>query len=187
MTMSEVAKRRKLTSTKRYASKIFSPFRVIGNVSNGTPFAVGSLGSTFYIVTSVGKSFQIYDANNLHLLFISDRETDEEISCLEAHFHYVYAGFGGKVGIYKRGILEHTIEVGNGCKVTKLCVFGDYLCVSTDNNEVHIFKKENSTTDKYATKFYTKFEIPELVGGDIVSVLHMPTYLNKIVVVTKIS
>ncbi len=185
--MSEVAKRRKLTSTKRYASKIFSPFRVIGNVSNGTPFAVGSLGSTFYIVTSVGKSFQIYDANNLHLLFISDRETDEEISCLEAHFHYVYAGYGGKVGIYKRGILEHTIEVGNGCKVTKLCVFGDYLCVSTDNNEVHIFKKENSTTDKYATKFYTKFEILELVGGDIVSVLHMPTYLNKIVVVTKIN
>ena len=68
-------------------SKIFSPFRIIGNVSNGVPFATGTLGSTFYIVTCVGKTFQIYDANTLHLLFVSEKETPSSIVALSAHFH----------------------------------------------------------------------------------------------------
>ncbi len=79
MTTEEGSKRRKQNtevSVKRAArpSKIYSPFRVIGNVSNDIPFAIGTLGATFYIVTSVGRSFQIYDANTLHLLFVSNTQ-----------------------------------------------------------------------------------------------------------------
>lgn len=185
--MTELTKRRKVDPPKSvYSSKIFAPFRVVGNVSNGTPFAVGTLGSTFYIVTSVGKSFQIYDANTLHLLFVSAKETDSEITALAAHFHYVYVAFGNKVGIYKRGIQEHLITL-NSTNVTirHLSVFGDYLCAATDDNNVYIYKKNSSTSDKYATTFYTKFTINNLQGGDIISLAHLATYLNKLVVVTK--
>lgn len=185
--MTELTKRRKVDPPKSvYSSKIFAPFRVVGNVSNGTPFAVGTLGSTFYIVTSVGKSFQIYDANTLHLLFVSAKETDSEITALAAHFHYVYVAFGNKVGIYKRGIQEHLITL-NSTNVTirHLSVFGDYLCAATDDNNVYIYKKNSSTSDKYATTFYTKFTINNLQGGEIISLAHLATYLNKLVVVTK--
>mgnify|MGYP003365564505 CR=1 FL=1 len=168
-----------------YASRIFAPFRILGNVSNGTPYAIGTLGSTFYIVTSVGKSFQIYDANNLHLLFISEKETESNIIALAAHHHYVFASYGNKVGIYKRGIQEHEIVLENSSAVVRqICNFGNYLCLSTDENIVYIYKKANPE-DKYATKLYTKFQITKLQGGDIVSILHLPTYLNKLVVVTK--
>ena len=186
----EAAKRPKVdnrsgTKTNVYASRIFSPFRVVGNVSNGTPFAVGTLGSTFYIVTSVGKTFQIYDANNLHLLFVSERETESNIVALAAHFHYVYAAYGNKVGIYKRGIQEYVVELDAVAEtITSLCIFGDFLCASTDNNTVYIYKKA-SPKDRYATEFYTKFDITQLQGGDIVSLVHLPTYLNKLTVVTK--
>ncbi|KAK5780361.1 rRNA-processing protein UTP21 PWA37_002678 [Arxiozyma heterogenica] len=185
--MTEVTKKRKVEPAKSvYASRIFAPFRIVGNVSNEVPFAVGTLGSTFYIVTSVGKSFQIYDANTLHLLFVSAKETDSEITALAAHFHYVYVAFGNKVGIYKRGVQEHSINLqATNATVRHLSVFGDYLCASTDDNNIYVYKKDNSINDKYATTFYTKFTINNLQGGEIISLTHLATYLNKLVVVTK--
>ena len=79
----EVGKRRKTvqnTVTKPpRPSKIFSPFRVLGNVTDSTPFAIGTLGSTFYAVTSVGRSFQIYDLATLHLLFVSQTQTPSKL------------------------------------------------------------------------------------------------------------
>ncbi|AET38736.1 rRNA-processing protein UTP21 Ecym_3243 [Eremothecium cymbalariae DBVPG len=172
------------------ASKLFSPFRIIGNVTNEVPFAVGTLGSTFYVATSVGKCFQIYDASNLHLLFVAEKEVESKISCLAAHFHHLYVGYGSKVGVYKRGRQEHLIELpeesegGGDVKVCTIRIFGDFLCVSASNNTVYVFKKAASD-DKVPTQFYTKFTINKLQGGEIVSLIHLPTYLNKLVVVTK--
>ena len=186
--MAEFNKKRKLEVTPTQsvvkASKVFSPFRVIGNVSNGVPFAVGTLGSTFYISTAIGNSFQIYDANNLHLLFVSEKETESPIVALASHFHHVFAGFGNKVGIYKRGIQEHLINLETDAHVKDICVFGNFLCISTTDNSIYIYKKD-SPQDKYPTIFYTKLSITSLQGGDIVSIHHLATYLNKIVVVTK--
>ena len=142
MTVDGSLKKRRVGSSgavRKHASRIFSPYRIVGNVSTGVPYAIGTLGTTFYIVTSVGKSFQIFDANNLHLLFVSDKETEGDITCLAAHFHYVYASFKNKVGIYKRGKLEHLIELPDpNTVVTKINVFGEYLIASTDNNVVYI-------------------------------------------------
>lgn len=184
-----VSKKRKVVASslknKYRASKVFSPFRIVGNVSNNVPFAVGTLGTTFYIVTSVGKTFQIYDANNLHLLFVSEKETQSNISCLATHFHHVFAGFGNKIGVYKRGRLEFCIELPEEDDIVEhLCVFGDYLCAATSNNAVYVYKKK-SVEEKYATEFYTKLVVSKLQGGDIISLVHLPTYLNKIVVITK--
>ncbi|SCW01838.1 LAFE_0E08372g1_1 [Lachancea fermentati] len=186
----EIKKRRvedSLLATKRKvpASKVFSPFRVVGNVSNGVPFAVGTLGSTFYIVTSVGKTFQIYDASNLHLLFISSQETETSITCLATHFHYVLAGFSNKVGIYRRGKVEHLIELPvKGIVVQHLCMFGDFLCASANNNTIYVYKK-NAVNEKCPTSYYTELKVSSLQGGEIVSLIHLPTYLNKVIVVTK--
>lgn len=187
MTIDTMLKKRKFVSdgAKRPASRIFSPYRVVGNVSTHVPFAVGTLGTTFYIVTSVGRSFQIFDANNLHLLFVSERQTEGDITCLTAHYHFVYAGFKNKVGIYKRGKLEHLIELPDpDCTVTKLSVFGDYLIASTNKNVVYVCKKR-SASDKFATELYTSFTIGKLQGVDVVELVHLPTYVNKLLVITK--
>ncbi|SCU77654.1 LAMI_0A01882g1_1 [Lachancea mirantina] len=170
---------------RKPVSKIFAPFRVIGKVSNAVPFAVGTLGSTFYIVTSVGKTFQMYDAGNLHLLFISEEETESTITVLASHFHYVYAGFSNKVGIYRRGRLEHLIKlVDDDATVTNICAFGHFLCISTASNQVHVYGKKE-ISDKFATVLHTRFSISSLQGGEIVGLHHLPTYLNKLIVVTK--
>lgn len=182
----ETTKRRKVdnsTDSKAVTakpSKVFSPFRVVGNVSNDTPFAVGTLGTTFYIVTSVGRSFQIYDANTLHLLFVSQTQTSSKINALTAHFHYVYAAYENKIGIYRRGKLEHTLEVDSDEVLNKVIVFGEYL-VATSKQNIYVYKKANGL--KVATEFYTKLPVSTL-DGEIVDLCHPPTYLNKIVVLT---
>ncbi|RLV95803.1 U3 small nucleolar RNA-associated protein 21 [Spathaspora sp. JA1] len=178
-------KRRKTTEVKTPVrpSKIFSPFRVLGNVTDATPFAIGTLGSTFYGVTSIGKSFQIYDLATLHLLFVSQTQTSSNITCLAAHYHYVYVGYGNKIGIYKRGKLEHTLVCESSGVVSQLCVFGEYLIAANTEGEISVFRKVGGL--KYHSELYTTLRlINPVLDGDIVGLIHPPTYLNKIVVAT---
>ncbi|RCK54556.1 U3 small nucleolar RNA-associated protein 21 [Candida viswanathii] len=185
-----VEKRRKIEESSATSvakpprpSKIFSPFRVLGNVTDSTPFAIGALGSTFYAVTSVGRSFQIYDLATLHLLFVSQTQTPSKITCLTAHHHYVYAGFGNQVGIYKRGRLEHTLTCDTRGTVNQLLVFGEYFIATCTEGDIFVFKKTAGM--KYATELYTTIRvINSAIEGEIVGLVHPPTYLNKIVVAT---
>ena len=169
-------KRRKLESSKNVVKpRIFTPFRTIGQTTTDLPFTVGTLGSTFYIATSVGRAFQIYDANTLHLLFVTKGELPTAITALTAHFHYLYAAYGNTIGIFRRGQLEHSIDVAEPIK--RLLVFGEYL-VGTSDETIYVFKKNQGS--KYATELYTTIPI----SSEITGLVHPPTYLNKIVVST---
>lgn len=179
-------KKRKLELLKKpRESKIFRPFRALGNVSNEVPLAIGTLGTSFYIVTSVGRSFQIYDAANLHLLFVSLTQTSARITALAAHFHYVYVGYANKIGIFKRGRLEQEVEVSiaTGAVVSHLLVFGDYLVAASSDGDINVFKKPSGGV--LPTEHYTTLtSINPQFDGQIVGVVHPPTYLNKIIVAT---
>ncbi|ODV84308.1 hypothetical protein CANARDRAFT_29191 [[Candida] arabinofermentans NRRL YB-2248] len=163
-------------------SKIFSPFRVLGHVSNGTPFAIGTLGSSFYIATAVGRSFQIYDASTLHLLFVSNTQTPKPITSITAHFQYIYCSYGDKVGIFRRGRLEYELSLPTTAvneTIDKVIVFGTYLVAATSSS-LYIYEKKDL---KYATEYYTTIKINSLYG-EIIDLIHMPAYINKIVVAT---
>ncbi|GMM31230.1 rRNA-processing protein [Martiniozyma asiatica (nom. inval.)] len=163
-------------------SRIFSPFRVIGHVSNGTPFSIGSLGSTFYIVTVVGRSFQIYDAATLHLLFVSNTQTTAPITAVTSHYHYIYCAYGNKIGVFRRGKLQFEMKIPeNDTKINKLVMFGNYLVASTDH-QIHVFEKKEQS-DKFPSIFYTTITVNSIYGN-IIDMIHMPTYLNKIVIAT---
>lgn len=180
-----VKKQKSEVSKKVRPSKIFSPFRALGNVSNDVPLAIGTLGSTFYIVTSVGRSFQIYDAATLHLLFVSHGQTPSKITALAAHFHFVYAAYGNKIGIFKRGRLQAELEVPceQASSISHLLAFGDYLVAASSDGNVNIFRK--SAEAKIPTEHYTTIRsINKKTDGDIVAIVHPPTYMNKIVVAT---
>lgn len=159
-------------------SRIYSPFRVLGCVSNQVPFAVGTLGATYYIVTSVGNSLQIYDALNLHLLFVSQTQTPTKITALAAHYHYVLAGHGNHITIYRRGQPEATLTTTTDATVHQIVVFGEFLVVTMSDNTVEIFKGLKLDYQHYTTLSINSVE------GSIVGLVHPPTYLNKVVVAT---
>ncbi|KAK9475557.1 Utp21 specific WD40 associated putative domain-containing protein [Dipodascopsis tothii] len=163
------------------ASKIFAPFRSLGHVTNEVPFSVSTLGQKIIITTCVGKSFQVYDASTLHLLFVSNPQTDVPIRALETHFHYVYAIWDTKVGIFRRGKLEHVVATPAATPLDHLLVFGEYICVSAgDSILVYRYTGNKART---SPQLYTSFVLPP-GAGDVIKVMHPHTYLNKIVVAT---
>jgi len=42
-------------------SKLYYPFRKLGQVTTDVPFIIQNRGQQFFITTCVGNSFQIYD------------------------------------------------------------------------------------------------------------------------------
>ncbi|KAI5954086.1 VAM6 [Candida margitis] len=167
-------------------SKIFSPFRVLGNVTDSTPFAIGTLGSTFYAVTSAGRTFQIYDLATLHLLFVSHTQTKSKITCFATHHQYVFAAYGNEIGIYRRGRLEKTLSCETTGVIGNLCYFGEYLVAGSSDGDLFIFKKSQGS--KFSAELYSVVKaINTSVDGDIVGIVHPPTYLNKVAVATTTS
>ncbi|ANB12594.1 Utp21p [Sugiyamaella lignohabitans] len=183
------AKRRKISSStpvKAISSRVFSPFRTIGLVTDGTPLAITSLGQSFLVTTVVDNSFQIYDASNLHLLFVSQPRTPSKITCIHSHFHYVYASWERSVGIYKRGNLQSTIVLPDdhdASEINSILLFGGYLCVSTSET-LYVYKSDVKSPAN--VEFYTSFRVPKVLG-QIKHLSHPPTYLNKVVIAAKSS
>lgn len=165
-------------------SKIFSPFRSIGYVSNSIPFSITSLGQTFVITTCVGNFFQIYDASSLHLLFVSSPKTPSPITAIYSHFHYVFAAWDSTIGIFKRGKLETTIELDSSVvssgSIKSITLFGEHLCAATEN-AVSVIKVNPSIPSEHP-EIYTIINIPKSFGK-VKQILHPHTYLNKLVVV----
>lgn len=106
-----------------------------------------------------------------------------KITCLESHFHHVFAGWDHSVGIYKRGRLEKVIDLqdvsGDEGPVNDILLFGGYLCISTDKT-VRVYKVDLKS---YDYEIYTSYTVSTMTGS-VKQLIHMPTYLNKILIVT---
>lgn len=67
------------------SSRIFAPFRALGYVCNHVPFAIfvhtpkGALATpTVQVVVSVGRSWMMWDAGRMTLLFVGKYLIDED-------------------------------------------------------------------------------------------------------------
>lgn len=157
-------------------SRLFSPFRSIGNVSNDVPFAIGSLGSTFYIATATGRLFHIYDAATLHLLFVLSSQTPARISSIQAHRQYVYAAYSDEIAVYHRGKLIHTLQCHD--TVHSFCVFANFLVAATCNGSIQVFKCDGKP---YANIPHAS--LPSAFSpGQVSGFSHPPTYINKVAI-----
>ncbi|GME82834.1 unnamed protein product [[Candida] boidinii] len=131
------------------------------------------------------------------MVFHSLLQTPASITYITSHFHYIYCSYANKIGIFKRGKLEYELSLPDNSqeKIEKLLVFGNYL-IATTLNSIFIFEKNTSTSTstsattsattsvKYPTSFYTCLKINTLIHGEIVDLIHLPTYINKIIVAT---
>lgn len=164
------------------SSRILRPFRTVGIVSNGVPCAVSNLGLNYVVSTAVGRSIQIYDAASLRLMFITQPQTNDEIECIQQHYHYAFAVAGTDLLVYRRGQLEAKAKIpekSSRIKALKIVIFGGYICVAKPDG-VSVFKW--SQTAKMLT-FYAELSTSRVLG-QIVDIAHMPTYINKLVVAT---
>ena len=96
-------------SSSSSSARLFAPFRALGYVTNHIPFSMfmhspkGALAKpTVNIVTSVGKSWMMWDAAKMTLVFVG-KECKEEIKSLVVTGTEVFAVAGNKIYSYVRG------------------------------------------------------------------------------------
>ncbi len=82
-------------------SQLFREFRVIGLVCNNIPFAYQRLGDTFFITTSIGNAFQVYEGKQLRLRLAS-RSTTGPITCILTNKELTITSVGNEVHLWYR-------------------------------------------------------------------------------------
>ncbi|ORY41587.1 WD40 repeat-like protein [Rhizoclosmatium globosum] len=152
-------------------------FRTLGIVCGPTPVFVNSLGSNgfFTAVAPLERSFQLFNVENLHLIFLSKEiPSKEQISCVYAHNEFTFAAAGTKIFIYKRAdSYASARDNQDEARIFKLLVLGDLVIAAVSDNTVRIWN--------WATKEFVKtisFE-PHFV---VTTFIHPSTYVNKILV-----
>ncbi|KAL1936765.1 hypothetical protein VTP01DRAFT_899 [Rhizomucor pusillus] len=168
-------KRRKLEKSsikKVRRSRIFQPFRAIGYITTDVPFVVENHGQDFFLTTSVGKNFQMYNLAKMNLLFVST-PVDENITALAASSKATYVAHGNSIGIYKRG-KEVARIVGTGeYSIIQILVLGQYVAALCDDNVLRMW-------NAYTSESYAEIDFGE--NFTATAMIHPSTYLNKILV-----
>lgn len=82
-------------------SQLFREYRIIGLVCNHVPFAFQKLGNSFFIATSIGKSFQIYEGKTLRLK-LSSQTTNATINALLINHELTFLAVENTVQLWFR-------------------------------------------------------------------------------------
>ena len=151
-------------------SRVFVPYRILGQVTNHIPFSLQARGAEYFLTTSIGRAFHIYNVDKLDLLFVST-QTDEPILALASHDEITFTGVGNEVWLWHRANYSGRLSGPSKKKVKSIMVFGDYLIVVHEQGYLRVWE-------------YTKTELYlELcLDFEISCILHPSTYLNKILI-----
>ncbi|ORX84248.1 WD40 repeat-like protein [Anaeromyces robustus] len=152
-------------------SKLYYPFRKLGQVTNDVPFIIQNRGQQFFITTCVGNSFQIYDCEKMHLLFVGTK-TEKPISSIAAYSNYTFAASGSDIIIYKRAKEVGKLNNDISGRINSLLTFGSQLLIALYNdNLIQIW-------NHFTQELYTSLEFND--SFKVTTILHPSTYLNKI-------
>ena len=157
---------------KTRISRIFQPFRAMGFVTTDVPFCLQMRGTEYFITVSVGKSFQIYDAQKLKLKFVS-QPAPSQIQCIVANGNDTFVACGSEIIRYNRAKKIGTLKSDTDASINQLLIFGGHLIASHQDNVMRVWDLENDEVF---------VELP--LGSDftVTTVVHPSTYVNKILV-----
>ncbi|OXG26744.1 U3 small nucleolar RNA-associated protein 21 [Cryptococcus neoformans Ze90-1] len=164
-------------------ARIFAPFRALGYVTDHVPFAMfvhtpsGALATpTVNITTSVGRSWLMWDASRMTLVF-AGADTGNQINSLAMTGTDIYASSGSRVIKYHRGKEVASFLSPDGSTFGQILIFGDDLLVlKKDGTGMFVFDLATRHL-RNQISFHSSFTASSL--------MHPATYLNKVLVGSK--
>nr|ATG70826.1 WD-40 repeat family protein [Callitropsis vietnamensis] len=154
---------------------IFEPFRALGYITDGTPFAVQRRGMETFITLSTGKSWQIYNCAKLNLV-LAGPELVKKIRALASWRDFTFVASGCDIVVFKRA---HQVATWSGhkAKVAFLLLFGKHILSLDLQGSLLIWTAVELDPNKalvgqiqLGEKFYPS------------CIMHPDTYLNKVIV-----
>jgi U3 small nucleolar RNA-associated protein 21 len=150
---------------------LYVGYKAVGYVTDGVPFVVQQLGDETFIVTSIGKSFQVYRIDKLTICLVS-KAVRERIKSLQAVGHETFVASGNSIIVYSRNRVVNAYEISKSA-VRGTLVIGKVLLAYDDDNVMTVID----------TKQREKISSMTLLNkSNITCMVHPATYLNKVVV-----
>ncbi|PVV00597.1 hypothetical protein BB560_005016 [Smittium megazygosporum] len=157
-------------------SKIFAPFRTIGQVSNAVPHAIQFRGQNAMITTCIGNSFNIYDIETLNLLFVGP-QFKSQIDSIVSIKNLAYVAVGNSVFETQRGKITFEFTLSDSDSIFHLLIYGDLLVGLSSENSIYVWTLKNR-------ELYTKIDFNK-EEFELTCAIHPSTYLDKILVASK--
>lgn len=154
---------------------LFEPFRALGYITDGVPFAVQRRGMETFVTLSVGKAWQIYNCAKLIPVLVGP-QMDKKIRALACWRDFTFAATGHDIAVFRRA---HQVATWSGhkAKVALLLSFGQHV-LSVDLNGC-LFIWSVAEVDQ------NKPPIGQIQLGEKFSpscIMHPDTYLNKVLI-----
>ncbi|WWC70746.1 uncharacterized protein I206_104697 [Kwoniella pini CBS 10737] len=160
--------------------RLFAPFRALGHVTDHVPYAMfvhtpqGALATpTVNITTSVGRSWLMWDAARMTLVFAGP-DTGAQINSLAMTGTEIFASAGARVIKYHRGKETGSYISPDQSNLGKILIFGDELLVLKEDGTGMVIYDLKGGQLKNQITFHSSFTATHL--------MHPSTYLNKILI-----
>ncbi|WVQ96671.1 hypothetical protein IAU59_003777 [Kwoniella sp. CBS 9459] len=163
-----------------HTPRLFAPFRALGLVTDHVPYAMfvhtpqGALATpTVNITTSVGKSWLMWDAARMTLVFAGP-DAGAQINSLAMTGTEIFASAGARVIKYHRGKETGSYLSPDQSTLGKILIFGDELLVLKEDGSGLLVYDLSSKQLRNQITFHTSFTATQL--------MHPSTYLNKVLI-----
>ncbi|KAI8323790.1 YVTN repeat-like/Quino protein amine dehydrogenase [Martensiomyces pterosporus] len=173
VTQVKKARAEKASTKPQSGSRLFDPYRALGYIASSIPHSVQYRGQAAFVTTGIGRSFHVYDAEKLNLLFVGPRFAADITSVISIGDE-TFVSCGGKVSVCRRGRAVGELEAVDRGEINNLVQFGDYIIAIADDNTLVIW-------DKNTRELFTEIEF-ERESFQVTAVVHPSTYVNKIVI-----
>lgn len=165
---------------------LFRPLRAVGTVTDGLPVSHLSLGGKDWVTASIGRSFQVFDCENLRLSYVGPR-LNEKIRALANVGTVDLTALKSDIVAWHK-MVELGRFRGHTATATNLCTIGSTYLVSSSSAEVLVWPLKSLGVDERSTATkqsdiiiapLTKLAISSAFG-ECTALCHPPTYLHKV-------
>ncbi|KAJ1729073.1 rRNA-processing protein utp21 [Coemansia biformis] len=157
----------------RAASRLFEPYRALGYIASSVPHSIQYRGQSAFVTAGIGRSFHVYDAEKISLLFVGP-QFDADVCSVLSIGDETFVSAGGQVAVCRRGKRVDALESVNRGEISGLMQFGDYVIGTSEDNTVVIWERASR-------EVFTEIEFVS-ESFRVTAVVHPSTYVNKIVV-----
>jgi len=162
-------------------SQIFEPFRALGFVCDGTPFALQQRGADAFVTVVLGRSYQLYNCAKLNLLFVGPL-LPRRIRAIAQWKDTTFCAVGADVVAFDRGREVGALrggqgdgeEGGGGARVTQLLPFGEHLLCLAEDGGLALWTLKGFERTAH-------WRLPAALREPS-ALCHPPTYLNKVLI-----
>lgn len=188
--------RHKHTRTLQH-SRLFTPYRAIGCITDGAPFGINRLGDVTFITTTVGKAFQVLEADKLRVAIVAPPLLEGgKVVGVQSLKSRTFVATERRIQVWDRVTLVsgNLLECGSSkdggedsdalfedSKVVALMLLGDVLLALTSRGRLHLWNVHSLEPVPAPSGGPNHIEIEgDFRTGGVLA--HPTTYLNKLLI-----